>query len=320
MGLKEMLKQQPYAPEPENISMEPKQIEDLSARLKEAQQTIAGLKSKNSELQLENQELQSIVTTATEQIELLTSRAATVNKTEAENEKLSAESKKAVDLRDRALQEAERAAERARRDEARAREAEQRRADADRKQYEAEQATRQAQDSTRRAQTRYKSLFIGQLIFTVVLAALMAWSKRSVFSELGMWWADRAGDVVIAGRGIGKAFMWMAALLGHWGVPGAWPYVIAAAVSTGLLVGLFFLCRRLWAALIVAVGRVRKQYRDGVWKAVITVDIALGLFYICLWFYEPLRSVWPFNIFSLWLLLAAIGSIAWNLPEIKRGV
>lgn len=312
MGLKKTLMQQPYAPEPKNSSTDTNLIQELTEK-------IAELNLKNSRLLSENQELKSAVTTATEQIELLTSRAATVSETEAANEKLSAESKKAEAVRDKALREAERAAEHARREEARARESEQRRADADRKQYEAEQAARQAQDSTRRAQTRYKSLFIGQLIFTVVLAVLMAWSKRTVLTEIGQWWADRAGDIVIAGRGIGKAFLWAAALLGRWGVPGAWRHVIVGVVSIGILVGLFFLCRRLWAALIGTAKRIKGQYRDGVWKAVITVDIALGLFYICLWFYEPLRSVWPFNIFSLWLLLAVIGGAAWNFTEIKEG-
>jgi hypothetical protein len=236
------------------------------------------------------------------------------------NEKLSEQAAAAQALSDRKKQEAKAAEERAERARASAQESEDRKRKADQERWEAEQAKREAQDTTRRAQTRYKSASIALGAVAVVQAVLLSWGRGSAWSEIGRWWGLRWHNLMSAGRGIGTAFRWTAALLGIWGVPGPWGYVIAVVLALALLTGLFFLGWAAVAPLATVLLRIRRQYQDGIWKASMTAATTLALFFICLWAYIPLQAVWPFNIFSLWLLAALISAVAWNFPEIKRGL
>lgn len=321
MGLKSMLKEQPFMTEPDSSSSSPESlIKELTDRLAQEQAKNTELTSTLSEKELKIQEMQSLLTTQQGQIASLTERASSVNKTESLNEKLSEQAAKAQALVDRKNREANAAEERAERASASARESEERKRKADQAAWEAEQQTRQAQDTTRRAQTRYKSASIALGAVAIVQAVLLSWGRGSAWSEIGQWWVLRWHNIISTGRGIGAAFRWTATLLGSWGVPGPWGYVIAAAVAAGLAVGLFFLGRAGVKALAATVGRIRRQYQDGMWKASMTAATTLTLFFICLWAYTPLQAVWPFNIFSLWLLAALIGAAAWNYTEIKRGL
>ena len=163
------------------------QIESLTNQVTNLEQATKTLESTNSTLQSDNQKMQSAVMTAQRQIESLTSRAAVVNSTEEKNKVLAEQSRKALGMKDRAAADAAAAA-------ARANEAAQ-------KANEAEQARRKAEKEAfddklnhESRQNLYKWLFIGNSAFTVVLAFLVAYSKKEIFAEIGKWFADRAGN------------------------------------------------------------------------------------------------------------------------------
>lgn len=55
-------------------------------------------------------------------------------------------------------------------------------------------------------------------------------------------------------------------------------------------------------------------------KSVISVGIAIGLFIGCLCFYETIKKLFSYlNIFSIWLQFASVGLIIWNGRDLKNG-
>ncbi|WP_024833466.1 hypothetical protein [Ruminiclostridium josui] len=91
-------------------------------------------------------------------------------------------------------------------------------------------------------------------------------------------------------------------------------------VSIALLLALFFLLRLAFEEIAYKIQAIKRQYKDGVFKGIISADITLSLLFVCLWFYEPIRHVLSLNIFSVWLLLSFIGCAAWNSKEIIGGL
>lgn len=316
MNLKDALKSQISEPEPPKLSSRP---ED-AALIAELTGQITSLTSVLSKKDERITELQSELMMQQEQNALLTERASSVNKTESLNEKLNEQAAAAQALSDRKNREAKAAEERAERARASAQESEERKRKADQERWEAEQAKREAQDTTKRAQTRYKALFIAVDIYAALLTVLVSRERRSVFAEMGQWWVDRWHNIMSAGRGIGAAFMWVVHLAEGWGWYPAWRYVLAVGLALALLTGLFFLVSFLVTWIIEKAQYIKTRYHDSFWKATVTVTTALGLFFICLWFYEPIRAVWPFNIFSLWLALSAIGAVTWSGRELYEGL
>src|SRR5665648_1025519 len=315
MGLKETLKQSILEAEPQSKAEDLKLIQELTERLEETKQRIQTLQLTNSTLQSKNQTLKSAVMTANEQIESLTNRAASVNETELKNKDLLKNAKEAKALSDKSLQESEKARQQAI--------SEANRAEHARKQAEQEEQerARKSEGEKESMKTVYKSLFIGNGALTLVLALLMTYSKRSVLTEVLNWLPDRLDNIKSIALWSKSIYMGAVTLMiEHWKLSAVWCYVIASIVSLALLVGLFFLCRWLFEQIGYKKRAIKAQYTDGIFKGVISADIAISLFFICLWFYEPIKSILPFNIFSVWLMLSIIGCAAWNGREIVGGV
>ena len=229
--------------------------------------------------------------------------------------------KEAQALSDKSLQEAKKARQRATSEVGRAESARQQAEKEEQERYKAQEKARKAEGEKESTKTAYKSLFIGNGTLTLVLALLMAYSKRSVLTEVLKWFPDRLDNIkgiVLWFKGI---YIGAVTLMSeHWKLSVVWGYLIASIVSLALLVGLFYLCRWLLEQIGYKKRAIKAQYTDGLFKGVISADIALALFFVCLWFYEPIKSILPFNIFSVWLMLSIIGCAAWNGREILGGV
>ena len=321
MGLKETLKQSILDAEPQSKAEDLKLIQDLTERLEETKQRIQTLQLENSTLQLENQTMKSAVMTANEQIESLTNRAASVNETELKNKELLRNAKEAKALSDKSLQESKKARQRAISEANRAESARQQAEQEEKERYKAQEKARKSEGEKESIKTVYKSLFIGNGALTLVLALLMTYSKRNVLTEVLNWVPDRLDNIksiALWFKGIYPGAVTL--MIEHWKLSAVGCYLIASIVFLALLVGLFFLCRWLFEQIGYKKRAIKAQYIDGLFKGVISADIAISLFFICLWFYEPIKSILPFNIFSVWLMLSIIGCAAWNGREIIGGV
>jgi hypothetical protein len=272
-------------------------------------------------LQSENQKLLSLLTTANEQIELLTSRAAVVNETELRNKELLRKAEEAKAMSDKALDESRRERQRAERalDEAARAEARQKKEALRR--YEAECATRTAKEGESLTKNRYRALFTGIVIFTVTLAVLTAYSRRNVFGECGKWFADRMGNLLSFLSWLKSSFEGLSGFFS-----GSFPnlhialcHAAAGVVFAMGIVGLYFAFRWIFSVIRIKTWAVKEEYADGEYKAILTGSAAISLFYVCLFLYEPIKRIVPLNIFSVWLLLSLIGAAAVNLKEIAGG-
>ena len=265
--------------------------------------------------------MKSAVMTANEQIESLTSRAASVNETELKNKELLRKAKEAKALSDKSLQESKKARQRAISEADRAEIARQQAKQEEQERYKAQEKARKAEAEKESIKAVYKSLFIGNGTLTLVFALLMTYSKRSVLTEVLNWFPDRLDNIKGITQWFKGIYMGAVTLMSeHWKLSAVWGYLIASIVSLALLVGLFYLCRWLLREIKYEIYAIQTEYTDGIFKGVISADIVISLFFICLWFYEPIKSLIPVNIFSVWLMLSIIGCAAWNSKEIVRGV
>jgi len=229
--------------------------------------------------------------------------------------------KEAKALSDKSLQESKKARQRAISEANRAERARQQAEQEEKERYKAQEKARKSEGEKESIKTVYKSLFIGNGALTLVLALLMAYSKRSVLTEVLNWFPDRLDNIKSIALWFKSIYMGAVTLMiEHWKLSAIWGYLITSIVSLALLVGLFFLCRWLFEQISYKKRAIKAQYTDGIFKGVISADIAISLFFICLWFYEPIKSILPFNIFSVWLMLSIIGCAAWNGREIVEGV
>ena len=202
---------------------------------------------------------------------------------------------------------------------ARANDAEKRWQDEARARRDAELQTEVVKRNAKTLKNRYKVFFIGVSILTITLAVMNAYSHRSVLTECGQWFVDR-------GRGLLSLTIWGSSLFT--GLAGyftkrvpieALGYVIAGVVFIAGIAGIGYVVCSLYCVLVKLFKKVRKEYKDSTYKIIVTVSIAVSLFYVCLFFYEPIKSVVSFNILSVWLLLSLIGAIVVNLQEIIVG-
>lgn len=187
--------------------------------------------------------------------------------------------------------------------------------------HNAQQKAQLAESRVKDTRMIYKRLFIGNSIFTLVLALLMAYSKRSVFLEVLNWFPDRLKNLKSIALFFKDFYMGVVTLvIQNMKLSAVWGYVTASLVSLALLMGLFFLCRWLLEEIGYKIQAIQEEYTDRTFKEIISADIAISLFFICLWFYEPIKNILHLNIFSVWLLLSIIGCIAWNGREIVGGI
>lgn len=168
------------------------------------------------------------------------------------------------------------------------------------------------------SKSTYKSLFIGQALFTLALAYFVAYGKRGVLSELGLWFPSRWQNL--------KAFVswnamrYMAAIQqiqGNWDI-GNWAYLIVSVIAL-LIFGIFlFIANVLIVKIAEFVSDIRFMADDITFKDIISGDIALISLYIVLFFSDPIKKVFPFNILSIWLIMSCIGIAVWYINDIKE--
>ena len=320
MGLKSILNEQ--TPEkPSSRDEDLRLIQGLNEKLKQAEGQIQSLQSQNSTLLSENQELRSKLTTASEQIELLTKRAASVNRTELKNKELLKHAEEAKTLSDRAIERAKWEKERAEAAQSRAQRADAAKKAEEEKRRVAEHQAQTAKGSERRTKERYTALFYGISIYTVTLAVLTAYSRRRVLAECGRWFSDRWGNLVSLFTWMGEIYQSLSGsfslLFGGSQIAAhGLAIIIFGAVAVGIGIGGVLLVR--WIASKVRA--IREEYEDGTFKGILTASVAISLFYVCLFLYEPIKSALPFNIFSVWLLLSIIGAGVVNWKEVQGGV
>jgi hypothetical protein len=202
-------------------------------------------------------------------------------------------------------------------------------AEADAKREKEEKARLGAEEKAKRAKwseeatkSRYMALFIGIVIFTIVIAILNAYSRRSVLVECGAWFVDRFDGLVSILSWIKSTYIACAEYFsGLFGIHAAWGLIIAiviylivvAAGVVGIVVALVFLLGK--------IDSIREQYiLYGEYKAMITASIAISLFYVCLFCYDAIKSAVSLNIFTVWLLMSLISSVLINLKEIVGGL
>ena len=228
---------------------------------------------------------------------------------------------RAKDLSDKAQRESDRAYQRVKDAQNRA---EKVREDA-RKEYEerikAQEEARHAKVQEHGTKSTFTALFAANAIFTVALAIIMLWDRRSVLTECGAWFVTR-------GKGIAAFFCWggwlymgMAHGMESWKWPHPLCFILAVVflllIVAALIGGIGFLLIKLHRVI----ENIKAEYLGNeIFKGAISVDIALILFYICLWAYGPLKAAFHLNIFSLWLIFSIVGVLIWNGPEVVRGL
>jgi hypothetical protein len=235
------------------------------------------------------------------------------------NKKLLNIAKEAKESADDALQEAqydrvraERANENARKEHEAAQEEANNRRESESKARNAEYAAKGTKDT-------FRSLFISNTIFTAVLAFFQLYGHRNVLTECGKWFTDR-------GKGIAAFFHWWGWLymsIAH-GMEGWKWYVPLCFILTTIVFLLIVAVLGILLVLVLGImadilHNIACEYENGLFKGAVSVDIALILFFVCLWFYAPIKAALHLNIFSLWLIFSAVGILVWNAPEIKRG-
>lgn len=227
------------------------------------------------------------------------------------------EANQAKALAGKALQEAERAKKDAKTYYESAERARQQARQEEEERRKAENIARKAESASEQSRMTYKSLFMGNMVFTLVLAFFMAYGKRGVLSEMGKWFPARWHDLTGIFKGLGSLFMALASFPPtKWHIGDVWGYVFAVVVSLAVGAGVFFLCRWLKDKISSFWWDLKLQYMDGTFKAVMSADIVLIMLYVCLFFYDGLTKALPLNILSVWLILSLIGVLAWNGREL----
>lgn len=185
--------------------------------------------------------------------------------------------------------------------------------------YKAQEQARTIERATERSKMTYKSLFIGNSIFTLILAFFVAYSKRGVLSEMGKWFPARWENIKAFVSWIAMSYMAAIHLIEKaWKLKPIWNYLIVSVLAIALAVGLIFVLRLVISKIKDFMLSIKLEYDDEIFKGIVSGDIALGMLYICLFFSAPLKTILPFNILSIWLILSFIGIALWHIPEIKN--
>jgi hypothetical protein len=186
----------------------------------------------------------------------------------------------------------------------------------------AERKAKAAKERESLTKSRYKALFFGIAVFTVALAVLMAYDRRSVFKECGRWFTDRAENLISIFRWLVSSFAGFATSLSGTvpSLPTALCYIISAIIFTAIAAGLYFGLKWAIERARGKIQAVKRAYADGLFKAVLTVSASVSLFYVCLSLHEQIKGIVPLNIFSVWLLLSLIAAATINFKEISKGL
>ena len=229
------------------------------------------------------------------------------------------EAQKALILSDKAKKEAEEAKRQAQNAYENAERARQKAKQEEEERYKAQGKARELETTTERSKMTYKTLFVGNMIFTLILAVFVAYGKRGVLTEMIHWFPSRWGNLK-------SIFSWFAGLYmgvvkfmgGHWKLGAVWCYIIATLIGIVVVIGLLWLLGWIFSKAFEVISDIHSEsVLDPLFKKLVQVDITLGMLYVCLFFYSGIKKVLPLNIFSVWLILSFIGWLIWNALEIK---
>lgn len=172
-----------------------------------------------------------------------------------------------------------------------------------------------------RSKMTYKSLFIGQMIFTFALAFFVAYGKHEVLSELIDWFPSRWNNFLSVLDALKSGFSTLVGFpINNWETSEIWGYIFAVGICLFISAIVYFFYRWSKEKIKDFVWKLKLQYLDGTLKAIVSGDVVLIMLYICLFFPNEIKSIFPFNLFSTWLILSFIGVSICNLPEIKNTI
>lgn len=238
---------------------------------------------------------------------------------EIENQKVLKEIQKAKTLSDKALREAEDFKRQAQQAYENAELARQKAKQEEDERWKAHRKANELEITTERSKMTYKTLFVGNMIFTLILAVFVAYGKRGVLTEMFRWFPSRLGNIK-------SIFLWFVGLYmgavkfmgGQWKLGAVWCYIIATLVGIVVVIGLLWLLGWIFSKAFEVIADIHSgSLLDPLFKKLVQVDITLGMLYVCLFFYSGIKKILPLNIFSVWLILSFIGWFVWNALEIK---
>lgn len=247
---------------------------------------------------------------------------------EVKSQKILSEAAAVVSMSDKekqaAMQQKQRAEERAERANADAQRAREAASRAEQERGNAAQRVESMESKVRATQGRYRAVFMGIVVFTVTIAILSLVERHSVLAECGKWFTDRWDGAKIFLLSLKGLFLSGAAWIGDKLPENAPPFsgaAIAGVVALVLLVALVFALIWLFKRLGELVWKIQLEYcLDGGFKAIITVSAAISLFYVCLYLYQPIKSLVSLNIFSVWLLMSIAAAVIINGKELIKGI
>jgi len=294
-------------------------LEQQSNRIAEQEQEIQNHLSSEQELNSQIATLQSTVTTLLSENEKLTKRAAVVNSIELKNRELSKATIMTKKLSAEVLQRAQQEQDKAKRAEERRRREEEEKQKEIQNRREAEKKQQQAETTSWSVKNTFKTLFIANAIFTGALAFFMLYDRRSVLWECGKWFTDRGKGIAGFASWVKDCFLGMAHGMAGWKWPLPVCYGLTGIVFLLIAAALVLLFMWLFRKLSDLKSEISSEYISPLFKGAISADIAIILFFVCLWFYSPIKATMHMNIFSLWLIFALVGVLVWNAPEVIRG-
>ena len=297
------------------------QIMELTAKLESTAQTIQTLQSQNSEVLSENQNLLSQMMSASEQIELLTNRAATVSLVEQENQKLREEAEIFRNAADKAETTASDAADREKSEKQRRIETERKNEEERHERLKAQDLSIKAESQIKRTQDKYRCTFIGIAILTMTLAVLIAYDRRSIFTECGQWFIDRWENIVQIGKSLHDLYLTGFGLISG-KLPDLaieWHYILTSVAAFLLTIFVLILFRLLhshtWKVRRFFSRKIRDALRNEL-RVIICISVSICLFYCCVFFRERIACILPMNIMTIWLILSVSSAFAVLLPGI----
>ena len=173
-----------------------------------------------------------------------------------------------------------------------------------------------AKQSEEQTKEHFIVLFIGQIVLSVVIVTMWLVERGTMLKECGLWFVNRFTQLLALIEWWVNVFKSYITDETHLAL-----IIIAVmfylAVLIGVTIGLFWIGAKLRDIFECISGSYGK---NAFFKLVITVDLALGSFIVCLTLAEYIKAAIPLNVFSIWLIVAVVLCGLWNLSEIIEGV
>ncbi len=168
----------------------------------------------------------------------------------------------------------------------------------------------------------YKTLLIGNGLLILIVSFFTAYSQKNVFNEMAKWFPDRWKNICDIALNICEFIIQFTGMIKTKSeLSLGYSYLIAVAILLAIIYLICFALKKLHPGIKRSISRIKNQYyKNGLLKAIISIDIIVGSLYVCLFFCEQIKSIIPLNIFSIWLILSTSGCLTCNYPELKRGL